>query len=155
MEVTVTTRSEEETLSLAREIGRRLSAGDVVAMKGELGAGKSVLARGMCQGLGIRQRTRSPSFAFVNHYRGPVSVYHIDLYRVQGPGDLETLGLEELLVSENLILVEWAEKMEHLIPSRALEISVEIAGEDERKITLRASTEKHSKILTELAGAEK
>jgi len=140
LEVVVVSNSEEETASLGKRIGRLLSAGDVVALTGELGAGKSVMARGICAGLGIRQRTRSPSFAFVNRYRGPVDVFHVDLYRVRGPGDLVTLGLDEILFGPNVTLVEWAENLGGTVPTVALEILIETVGEDERRITVRAGT---------------
>jgi tRNA threonylcarbamoyladenosine biosynthesis protein TsaE len=72
---------EEQTLDLGKRLGNGLSPGDIVAIRGELGAGKTVLVRGICEGLGLTQRTRSPSFTFMNRYRGPIDVYHIDLYR--------------------------------------------------------------------------
>ena len=145
--------SEEETASLGRKIGRLLAAGDVVAMTGELGAGKSVLARGICEGLGIKQRTRSPSFAFVNRYRGPVEAFHVDLYRVQRPGDLATLGLDDILSGRNVTLIEWAEKLGRTLPEAALEVLIETAGEDERRITVRGGSETGRKLVKELSAA--
>lgn len=145
--------SEEETVSLGRRIGGRLVAGDVVALTGELGAGKSVMARGICEGLGIRQRTRSPSFAFVNHYRGPVDVYHVDLYRVGGAEDLTTLGLEDILSGDNVTLVEWAEKLGPGLGTGCLEILIEITGEDTRRITIRGEGEARLRLLNEIRSA--
>jgi tRNA threonylcarbamoyladenosine biosynthesis protein TsaE len=145
--------SEEETASLGRRIGRLLAAGDVVGMTGELGAGKSILARAICEGLGIRQRTRSPSFAFVNRYRGPVEVFHVDLYRVEGPGDLATLGLDEMLFGRGVTLIEWAEKLGRTLPEDALEILIESVGEDERRITLKGRGAGGRKLVAELSAA--
>ncbi len=145
--------SEEETASLGRKVGRLLAAGDVVAMTGELGAGKSVLARGICEGLGIKQRTRSPSFAFVNRYRGPVEVFHVDLYRVRGPGDLATLGLDDILSGRNVTLIEWAEKLGRTLPEATLEVLIEAAGEDERRITVRGGSETGRKLVKKLSVA--
>ncbi|MBN1504791.1 MAG: tRNA (adenosine(37)-N6)-threonylcarbamoyltransferase complex ATPase subunit type 1 TsaE [Candidatus Eisenbacteria bacterium] len=144
--------SEEETASLGRRIGRILAAGDVVALTGELGAGKSVVARGICEGLGVRQKTRSPSFAFVNRYRGPVDVFHVDLYRIEGPGDLASLGLDDVLFGPHVTLIEWAEKLGPAVSSRALEVVIETVGEDERKITVRCESEAGRKLVRELAG---
>jgi tRNA threonylcarbamoyladenosine biosynthesis protein TsaE len=150
LEVVFVSGSEEETISLGRRIGRLLAAGDVVAIMGELGAGKSVIARGICEGLGIKQRTRSPSFSFVNHYRGPVDVYHVDLYRVEGTRDLTTLGLEEMLFGDNVTLIEWAEKLGHMLPPAALEILIETAGEDKRRIIIKGEGEPREKLLSEI-----
>jgi len=154
LEVVFVSGSEEETASLGRRIGRLLAAGDVVALTGELGAGKSVVARGICEGLGIKQRTRSPSFAFVNRYRGPVDVFHVDLYRVEGTGDLATLGLDEILSGPNVTLIEWAEKLGRALSTAALEIRIETAGEEERRITIRGGTEGGRKIVRELSAAQ-
>jgi len=150
LELVVVTGSEEETLSLGRRLGGVLERGDVVAIKGELGAGKTVLVRGVCEGLGVRQRTRSPSFAFVNHYRGPVDVYHVDLYRVETAGELGTLGLEDLFFSNSVTLIEWAEKGAQLLPAWALDVTLEVTGEDERRIVLRGGTERQKEMLGRL-----
>jgi len=145
--------SEEETVCLGRRIGRLLVAGDVVAMTGELGAGKSVMARGICEGLGIGQKTRSPSFAFVNRYRGPVDVYHVDLYRIEGTGEVAGLGLDDILFGRNVTLIEWAEKLGRSLSPAALEILIEPVGEDERRITVRGESEAGLKLVTELTAA--
>jgi tRNA threonylcarbamoyladenosine biosynthesis protein TsaE len=150
LELVVVTWSEEETLSLGRRLGGVLERGDVVAIKGELGAGKSVLVRGVCEGLGVRQRTRSPSFAFVNHYRGPVDVYHVDLYRVEAASELGTLGLEELFFSNSVTLIEWAEKGAQLLPAWALDVTLEVTGEHERRIVLAGETERQKEMLGRL-----
>ncbi len=154
MEIVFVSGSEEETASLGRRIGRLLAAGDVVAMTGELGAGKSVLARGICQGLGIKHRTRSPSFAFINRYRGPVDVFHVDLYRVEGTGDLATLGLEEILFGSNVTLIEWAEKLEPALSQAALQIRIEASGEDERRIVVRGVGEAGRKLVKDLSAGD-
>jgi tRNA threonylcarbamoyladenosine biosynthesis protein TsaE len=142
--------SEEQTLSLGSKIGRNLSRGDVVAISGELGAGKSVVARGICQGLGIVQRTRSPSFTFMNRYRGPVDVYHIDLYRIERTGELATLGWEEILCSDAITVIEWADKLGPSLPPASLEIIIEITGEETRRIVLKANAERHEQIIGDI-----
>jgi len=153
LETVVVSGSEEETVSLGRKIGAHLVAGDVVAVTGELGAGKSVIARGICEGLGIRQRTRSPSFAFVYHYRGPVDVYHVDLYRVEGANDLSSLGLEDILSGDNVTIVEWAEKLGPALGPGCLEIFIEVTGEETRKITIKDGGAGRTRFLDETGSA--
>ena len=142
--------SEEQTLSLGRKLGGFLSRGDVVGIKGELGAGKSVLVRGICEGLGIKQRTRSPSFTFMNRYRGPVDVYHIDLYRIGGPGDLATLGWEEVVYGEAITLIEWAEKLAPFLPPVSIEVDIEVTGEETREIRLAAVAKRQKSIIEDV-----
>ncbi|MFH0777557.1 MAG: tRNA (adenosine(37)-N6)-threonylcarbamoyltransferase complex ATPase subunit type 1 TsaE [Candidatus Eisenbacteria bacterium] len=142
--------SEEETLRIGREIGGFLSAGDVVAIRGELGAGKSVLVRGVCEGLGVRQRTRSPSFTFMIRYRGPVDVYHIDLYRVEAAGDLATLGWEEAVYGEAVTVIEWAEKLQSFLPPASVQIGIEVTGEESRNVEVEASDDRHGGLIEKL-----
>lgn len=150
MQAVVDSENEDQTLSLGKKIGRSLSRGDVVAIRGELGAGKSVIARGICEGLGIAQRTRSPSFTFMNRYRGPIDVYHIDLYRIERMGELATLGWEEMLYSDAITLIEWADKLGSLLPPASLDISIEITGEETRRIALKANAERHEGIIEDI-----
>jgi len=146
--------SEEQTLSLGKRVGRGLGRGDVVAIKGELGAGKSVIVRGICEGLGMVQRTRSPSFTFMNRYRGPIDVYHIDLYRIEHAGELATLGWEEMLYSDSITLIEWADKLGSFLPPASLDISIEITGEETRRISLTANVGRHERIIEDILTSE-
>jgi tRNA threonylcarbamoyladenosine biosynthesis protein TsaE len=150
LQAVVDSEHEDRTLSLGKKIGRSLSRGDVVAIRGELGAGKSVIVRGICEGLGIAQRTRSPSFTFMNRYRGPIDVYHIDLYRIERMGELATLGWEEVLYSDAITLIEWADKLGSLLPPASLEVSIEITGEETRRIALKANAERHERIIEDI-----
>ncbi|KPJ61621.1 MAG: hypothetical protein AMJ46_00540 [Latescibacteria bacterium DG_63] len=142
--------SEKETLALGRRLGGLLSRGDIVGIRGELGAGKTVLVRGICDGLGIRQRTRSPSFTFMNRYRGPVDVYHIDLYRVGDPGDLATLGWEEALRADSVTLIEWADRLGSLLPESSIQIDMEVTGEQTRRIQFTTQTDNHAAMIEKL-----
>jgi len=146
--------SEEQTLSLGKRVGRGLGRGDVVAIKGELGAGKSVIVRGICEGLGMVQRTRSPSFTFMNRYRGPIDVYHIDLYRIEREGELATLGWEEMLYSDSITLIEWADKLGSFLSRASLDISIEITGEETRRISLTANVGRHERIIEDILTSE-
>lgn len=107
-------RSEEETLQIGEKIGRKLRPPRVVLLYGELGSGKTVLVRGLAKGLGMKDpsRVRSPSFTLVNQYQGKeATIYHIDFYRLEGPRDFSSIGLEEILATPSIVIIEWAEKL--------------------------------------------
>ena len=109
---------EQETLRIGEKIGRQLHPPRVILLHGELGSGKTVLVRGLAQGLGVKNPTvvRSPSFTLVNQYAGKEgTIYHIDLYRLEGLRDLYSIGLEEILGSHSIVIIEWAEKL--LLPA--------------------------------------
>jgi tRNA threonylcarbamoyladenosine biosynthesis protein TsaE len=107
-------RSEQETLQIGEKIGRELRPPRVILLYGELGSGKTVLVRGLAKGLGMKDPTRvhSPSFTLVNEYAGKEStIYHIDFYRLEGPRDFLSIGLEEILATPAIVIIEWAEKL--------------------------------------------
>ncbi len=104
------TRSPEETEAAGRELAGWLRPGDVVLLEGELGAGKTVMARGIVRGLGSADHVSSPTFVLVHEYRGRAPVAHADLFRIGGPADIEDLGLEEYLDGQFVVLVEWPER---------------------------------------------
>src|SRR5712672_4080883 len=108
---TVTTRSEEETAALGRELGATLAAGDVVLLYGDLGAGKTAFVKGLAEGLGVsRDEVSSPTFTLVQEYRGGrLTLFHVDLYRLNDPREIDDLGLDEI-ATEGVLAIEWAEK---------------------------------------------
>ncbi len=97
-----------ETEALGRRLGELLRSRDVVALSGDLGAGKTVLARGIAAGVGASGYIASPTFTFIREYHGPLTVYHVDLYRIERPAQLDDLGLDEILDSEGVVVMEWA-----------------------------------------------
>ena len=106
--------SEQETLQIGEKIGRELHPPQVILLYGELGSGKTVLVRGLAQGLGLQDPTavHSPSFSLVNQYVGKEgTIYHLDFFRLEGLRDLYSLGLEEILGSHSIVIIEWAEKL--------------------------------------------
>ncbi len=131
------TRSEKETLALGRALATRLERGDVVALYGNLGAGKTVLVRGICLGLGIQpSRITSPTFTIVHEYEdAPMPVYHFDAYRIRRIGEFYEIGYDEYFFGGGVSLVEWADKVESLLPDHALRIRVEHAGGDVRRVS--------------------
>lgn len=133
-----TTRSDEETMALGRELARRLRPPRVVLLYGGLGAGKTTLAKGLISGLGVAEAEEiwSPSFTFVHEFRNGFKVYHVDLYRIERPQDTESLGLEEMLAERAIVVVEWAERLP-LKPAMApIEVRLEIVGDDDRRIRI-------------------
>lgn len=135
--LTLLTQSESETLAEGERLGRDLGPGDTVLMYGALGSGKTVMARGIAIGLGVPpEDVRSPSFTLINPYRGRFNVYHVDLYRIEKPEDLDELGLEEILEGDGVAIVEWAERLAFLRPRRCLEITLTSGGGNERQISV-------------------
>ncbi len=135
MSETVITRSEDETVEFARRFAARLRPGAVVLLVGDLGAGKTTFVRGMALGLGLDpDSVSSPTFTLIQEYRGNPSLYHVDLYRLQG-AETEDLGLEELSAGNAVVAIEWAEKLRER-PAGAIEVRFQDRGEDERAITV-------------------
>ena len=131
------TKSEAETVRLGKSLAADLQAGDVVLLEGVLGAGKTALARGIAAGLGVpEEEVRSPTFTLVNPYRGRLPVYHVDLYRIEGARDLDELGLEEILGTDGVAIVEWAERLASWRPPHALVVRFEDRGGSERSIVI-------------------
>jgi tRNA threonylcarbamoyladenosine biosynthesis protein TsaE len=108
----IVTRSAEETIQAGRELARQIQPPLLVLLSGELGSGKTTLAKGIISGLGAAREedVTSPTFTLVHEFAGPCKVFHIDLYRIEGAADLESLGLEDLFASPAIVLVEWPEK---------------------------------------------
>ncbi len=133
---TVVTRSEEETFRLAEGLASDFKGREVVLLEGELGAGKTVFAKGLASGAGVRDihRVCSPSFTLVNIYEGRHRIFHIDLYRLERAADIEDLGWDDYL-GEGIVIVEWAEKLPFALAGLA--VRIESGPGDERRITIR------------------
>ena len=107
------THSADETLQLGKSLGSKLIAGDLVLLFGDLGAGKTCLTQGICLGAGLDKNTyiRSPTFTLINEYQGEVPIFHIDLYRLETEAEIMNLGLEEIIYSKAITIIEWSEKL--------------------------------------------
>jgi len=137
----VLSRSEAETEAFGARLARALGPGDVVAMRGELGAGKTRFVRGLVRGLGGEpSRVSSPTFVLANHYSlpGGRELVHMDAYRMRSEEDLESIGWESMLESGAVIAIEWPERIERALPPERFEVLMEHTGTDERRITVRA-----------------
>lgn len=132
----VESHTPESTLVLGRAIGERLVSGDVVALWGELGAGKTLLTQGIALGLGIPAETAitSPTFTIINEYEGRLRLYHMDCYRIGDPEELETLPWREALFGHGVAVVEWPERLGPLLPPARLDVFLEILGPTSRRL---------------------
>ncbi len=129
--------SEAETREAGARLAATLGPGDTVLLEGSLGSGKTVFVRGAALSLGVDPReVRSPTFTLVNIYPGHFPVYHIDLYRIEKPEELEELGLEEFLGSDGVALVEWAERLGRYRPRPAVRVQILDRGENRREIRI-------------------
>ena len=136
----ITTHSAEETMAFGRTLTELLAPPKLVLLRGELGAGKTTLVKGIAAALeaAAEEDVTSPTFTLVHEYRGPrVVIYHIDLYRVDTARELETLGLDDLRSDNSILLIEWGEKFPRLQNERDLEIGLERINESERRIQLK------------------
>jgi tRNA threonylcarbamoyladenosine biosynthesis protein TsaE len=134
------TTSEKASLELGRRIGEQLEAGDVVALWGELGAGKTLMARGIAWGLGVPSMVRitSPTFTVINEYEARLHLYHLDLYRIANEDDLDTIPWREVLYGNGVAVVEWPERLGQALPEDRLDVYLEIISETVRRITIEA-----------------
>lgn len=134
-----TTNSPEETIALGRELASQLAPPKLVILRGDLGAGKTTLVKGIAEGFRAASHddVTSPTFTLIHEYRGPsATVYHIDLYRIDTPRELETLGLDDLMTDNSILLIEWGEKFARFRRERDVEIALERVSENQRKIRL-------------------
>ena len=131
------THSAQETIAFGRSLAAELPPPLIVLLRGDLGTGKTTLVKGIAEGFEAAraENVTSPTFTLVHEYRGPrVTLYHIDLYRIDTERDLETLGLDDLLAPNCILLIEWGEKFLRLQRDQNVEITFESAGETERRI---------------------
>ncbi len=140
VEVTVTSNSPQETMELGRKIGAHLRGGEIFAICGPLGSGKTHLIKGIAAGAGApeRETVTSPTFVLVNQYAGRFDLYHIDAYRLDSIADFEMLGFDDLCYPESVVLIEWADKIEPALRGlEAIRVDLAHAGERTRTIRLR------------------
>ena len=133
----ITTHSAEETIAFGRTLTRLLAPPKLVLLRGDLGAGKTTLIKGIASAFDAasEEDVTSPTFTLVHEYRSPTAnLYHIDLYRVDTPRQLETLGLDDLIAEDSILLIEWGEKFSRFVRDREVEITLERVGENDRKI---------------------
>ncbi len=137
----VITSSPEETTALGRQLARQLEPPALVALTGELGSGKTTLVKGIVSGLGLaaEEEVTSPSFVFVHVFSNHTRLYHVDLYRVEEPPELETLGLDDLLAERAIVVVEWAERLALPAATPTVSVQLEVLSEERRRIRIEGA----------------
>jgi len=148
----LSSHSPKQTQLLGSHLGKLAQEGDAFLLMGDLGTGKTCLAQGITQGLGIKENAFSPSFVIIRQYNGRLRLYHIDLYRLDNIEEIADLGLDELLYSEGVCVVEWAERGLQLLPQNNLLIQLNYVSKCEtgRTIYLKAKGERYSGLIREL-----
>ena len=129
-------KSEEETLAWAEEFGKSLKAGDMVALYGNLGAGKTVMSRGICKGLGFEGAVCSPTYTILHEYPNDPPLYHFDLYRLEPGAELYEVGFDHEYLSRGITLIEWPERLDGDTGDITHKITIEIVSENVREVTL-------------------
>ena len=137
MPESIQSHSAAETEALGARLAERLGPGDVVALTGELGAGKTCFTQGLARGLGVAGRAVSPTFVLINEYRGRLPVHHVDAYRTESLTELLDLGLDELFSGDGVTIVEWADKLLPLLPAHTVHVHIEGVGDEPRTIEIR------------------
>jgi tRNA threonylcarbamoyladenosine biosynthesis protein TsaE len=140
MERVFLAENKTETQKVAETLGLSLSGGEIIFLKGDLGAGKTAFVGGLLKGLGINADATSPTFSLVNEYKGEKTLYHFDMYRINTEEELYSIGFYDYLGSGAVIAIEWAENVIDYLPKCDISVKIEKTGENERKIILRGDT---------------
>lgn len=138
----IKTNSPKESQKVAENFAKTLEAGDVIALYGNLGSGKTIFTQGLAKGLKIKRKITSPTFVFMRSYpfvkhKQFLTFYHIDLYRGEENSDFRSLGLEEIFSNDSIVVLEWAEKIKKSLPKKRIDITIESINEKTRKIKIK------------------
>jgi tRNA threonylcarbamoyladenosine biosynthesis protein TsaE len=141
--------SVSKTIEVARLLGSKLKKGDILALSGELGSGKTCFTTGLARGLGVSEayQITSPTFTLINEYQSKYNLYHFDLYRLNKSSEFEDLGYEEYFSGKGVVVIEWAEKIAEILPPNAFLIKLYYVDENSRRINIQG----HKKTLKKLA----
>lgn len=144
------TNSDNETIALGERVGIQLTEGDIIALVGDLGSGKTWLAKGLALGLGVSPNIviTSPSFSLVNEYEGRYPFYHMDLYRLEGFADIQSAGIDHYLNERGVVAIEWADRWPEIIPIQRIWVKLVIMNENQRQIIL-SGKHPHAKGIIE------
>lgn len=142
-------RSSDDTIKIGRRLAKGLRPGDIICLFGQLGSGKTVLTKGIAEGIGFRrQAVISPTFVIIRQYdEGKLPLYHFDLYRLRSPEDIQALGYEEYFFGEGVSVVEWPDKLRYLMPREYLRIDIEVTSENCRHLRLRPFGRRYEELL--------
>lgn len=141
MDKTFTIRTAEDMEALGRSIGEKCTPGTVISLRGSLGAGKTVFAKGVARSLGIDEAIVSPTFTLVQEYQGRLPMYHMDLYRITSEDDFQMIGGEDMLYSDGVTLVEWSEIINDTLPVGTLFVQITVNDDQSRTVVLKGGKE--------------
>jgi tRNA threonylcarbamoyladenosine biosynthesis protein TsaE len=152
MRKTISSGSAEETFMLGKVLGEILEEGDVVALVGDLGAGKTCLTQGIARGLDVAENyaVTSPTFTLINEYPGRHVLYHLDVYRLAGARDMEDIGYEDYFFGRGVAVIEWAEKVKEILPAKTLTIHIRYLDETRRELVLEGEAGRMGVIIEAL-----
>ena len=148
-EIEIISESAERTLDIARFMGENLSKGDVLALSGELGSGKTCFTGGLARGLGVDEKYQitSPTFTLINEYPARCNLYHFDVYRLNSYSEFEDLGYEEYFYSDGVVVIEWAEKIIQILPAKTIFIYFKYLDENRRKIVIKGLESRMKELI--------
>ncbi len=149
---TIITNSPDETISLGERLAKSLNGGDLVALNGDLGAGKTMFVKGVAKGLGMKdyKYVNSPSFVILKEYSQGKKLYHFDVYRLEQKSFLETLDYERYFYGDGITIVEWADRIKDLLPEEHLGVKIFHEGETKRRFEFRALGERFKEVVDKL-----
>ena len=145
-------KSERETVRFGKRLGKVLRRGDIIALCGELGSGKTVLTKGIAQGLGVKSNkcVNSPSFVILKEHKGRLPLYHFDIYRLNDISEFLTVDYAEYFYGRGVSVIEWADKIIEILPKEFLRIDLSVKKDNERKINILPHGERYKKLLVKL-----
>src|SRR4030042_6279334 len=149
-DIELISHSQEQTQRLGIRLGELAQAGDVLLLTGNLGSGKTCLTQGIAWGLGVKEYAFSPSFVIMREYHGRLTLYHVDLYRLDRIEEIADLGLDEYLYGKGVCIVEWAEKGRAVLPKEHLLINLSYISDTERSISLEPKGHRYAELLKSL-----
>lgn len=141
----------DKTKEFGKKLGKLLKKGDIVCLNGDLGAGKTTLTKSIGLGLGVEEYITSPTFSLINEYKGRLPVYHFDVYRLENVDELDDLGFDEYFFGGGVCIIEWAEKIEKMLPKEIIVLDIE-SGEDidKRRISIGGTGQRYKEVLREM-----
>ncbi len=132
------TNSARETMLIGEKLARKLKPGDMIALSGDLGSGKTTFTKGIGKGLGVKdsKRINSPTFVLIKEYNGRVPLYHLDLYRLDDLEGIENLAIEEYIYGNGVTVIEWAEKIKSILPEKHIFVKLKVKGDNKREVII-------------------